>query len=60
MSKRLLDITEILVSEGYVMPLDVAITLMRSGYMVKDLEDLMIDGYQVIDDVVQSYEDVYE
>jgi hypothetical protein len=60
MSKRLLDITEILVSEGYVMPLDVAITLMGSGYMVKDLEDLMIDGYQVIDDVVQSYEDVYE
>lgn len=60
MSRRLLEITEHLAAEGYMVPIDVAATLMQSGYIVEGLEDRMIDGYQVIDDVVQLYEDLYE
>lgn len=57
MSKRLLDVTEMLVAEGCKVPLDVAMTLMHSGYIVEGLEDRMIDGYQVIDDVIEYYEE---
>lgn len=60
MSKRLLDVTEMLVAEGCKVPLDVAMNLMDSGYIVEGLEDRMIDGYQIIDDVVQHYEEIYE
>jgi hypothetical protein len=60
MSRRLLDVTEMLVAEGCKVPIDVAMTLMKSGYIVEGLEDRMIDGYQVIDDVVNYYEDMYE
>ena len=57
MSKRLLDVTEMLVAEGCKVPVDVAANLMNSGYIVEGLEDRMIDGYQVIDDVVSFYEE---
>lgn len=60
MSKRLLDVTEMLVAEGCKVPMDVAINLMKSGYIMEGLEDRMIDGYQVIDDVVKYHEDMYE
>jgi len=35
-------------------------TLMESGYIMEGMEDRMIDGYQVIDDVVNYYEETYE
>ena len=60
MSKRLLEVTEMLVAEGCRVPLDVAMTLMESGYIMEGMEDRMIDGYQVIDDVINHYEEIYE
>ena len=60
MSKLLYDLTEALVSEGYRIPIDLAADLMCSGYIVEGLEDRAIDGFQVINDVVQQYEDLYE
>jgi len=59
MSRRLLEMTEALVSEGYVVPLDVAANLMGYGYVVEGMED-RIDGFRIIDDVVNNYEDLYE
>ena len=59
MSRRLLEMTEALVSEGYVVPLDVAVNLMGYGYVVEGMED-RIDGFRIIDDVVNNYEDLYE
>jgi len=49
-----------LVAEGCRVPLDVAMTLMESGYIMEGMEDRMIDGYQVIDDVVNYFEETYE
>ena len=60
MSKRLLDVTEMLVAEGCKVPLDVAMNLMDSGYIVEGMEDRMIDGFHVVDDLVQYYEEIYE
>lgn len=59
MSRRLLEMTEALVSEGYVVPLDVAANLMGYGYVVEGMED-RINGFRIIDDVVNNYEDLYE
>lgn len=59
MSRRLLEMTEALVSEGYVVPLDVAANLMGHGYVVEGMED-RIDGFRIINDVVNNYEDLYE
>ena len=59
MSRKLLEMTETLVSEGYMVPLDVAANLMGSGYIVEGMED-RIDGFRVIDDIVEDYENLYE
>jgi hypothetical protein len=49
-----------LVAEGCKVPLDVAMTLLEYGYIVEGMEDRLIDGYQVIDDVINHYEETYE
>lgn len=59
MSRRLLEMTETLVSEGYMIPMDVAANLMGSGFIVEGMED-RIDGFRVIDDIVEEYENIYE
>lgn len=59
MSRRLLEMTETLVSEGFMVPLDVAANLMGSGYIVEGMED-RIHGFRVIDDIVEDYENLYE
>lgn len=59
MSRRLLEMTEALVSEGYVVPLDVAANLMGYGYVVEGMED-RIDGFRIINDIVEDYENIYE
>ncbi len=59
MSKLLMDMAEALTAEGYLIPMDMAANLMESGYIVEGLGH-RIDGYQVIDDVVQQYEDLYD
>lgn len=59
MSRRLLEMTESLVAEGCMVPLDVAANLMKSGYIVEGMED-RIDGFRVIDDIVEEYENIYE
>ena len=59
MSRRLLEMTETLISEGYMVPLDVAATLMSSGYIVEGMED-RIDGFRIIDDIVEDYENIYD
>ena len=59
MSRRLLEMTETLISEGYMVPIDVATDLMGSGYIVEGMED-RIDGFLVIDDIVEDYENIYE
>jgi hypothetical protein len=51
--------TETLISEGYMVPIDVATDLMGSGYIVEGMED-RIDGFLVIDDIVEDYENIYE
>lgn len=60
MSKQLIDFVEMLANEGYKIPIDVAANLMCSGYIVEGLEDRVIDGYQIIDDVLQQCEELYE
>jgi len=59
MSRRLLEMTETLISEGYMIPIDVATDLMGSGYIVEGMED-RIDGFRIIDDIVEDYENTYE
>ena len=59
MSRRLLEMTETLISEGYMVPIDVATTLMGQGFIVEGMED-RIDGFRVIDDIVEDYENTYE
>lgn len=59
MSQRLLEMTEALVSEGYMIPMDVAANLMKSGYIVEGMED-RLDGFRVINDIVEDYENNYE
>lgn len=59
MSRRLLEMTETLISEGYMVPLDVAAELMSSGYIVEGMED-RIDGFRIIDDIVEDYENIYD
>lgn len=59
MSRRLLEMTETLISEGYMVPIDVATTLMGHGYIVEGMED-RLDGFRVIDDIVEDYENTYE
>lgn len=59
MSRRLLEMTETLISEGYMVPIDVATNLMGHGYIVEGMED-RIDGFRIIDDIVEDYENTYE
>lgn len=59
MSRRLLEITETLISEGYMVPIDVASTLMGYGYIVEGMGD-HFDGFRVIDDILEDYENTYE
>ena len=59
MSRRLLEMTETLISEGFMVPIDVATTLMGNGYVVEGMED-RIDGFRIIDDIVEDYENTYE
>lgn len=59
MSRKLLEMTETLIAEGYMVPIDVAAQLMGSGYIVEGMED-RIDGFHIIDDIVEEYENIYE
>lgn len=59
MSRRLLEMTETLISEGCMVPIDVATTLMGQGFIMEGMED-RIDGFRVIDDIVEDYENTYE
>lgn len=59
MSRRLLEMTEALIEEGFMVPIDVATTLMGHGYIVEGMED-RIDGFRIIDDIVEDYENIYE
>lgn len=59
MSRRLLEMTETLIAEGYMVPIDVATDLMGNGYIVEGMED-RIDGFRIIDDIVEDYENTYE
>lgn len=59
MSRRLLEMTEALIEEGFMVPIDVATTLMGHGYIVEGMED-RIDGFRIIDDIVEDYENTYE
>jgi hypothetical protein len=51
--------TETLITEGYMVPIDVAATLMGHGYIVEGMED-RLNGFLVIDDIVEDYENIYE
>ena len=51
--------TEALIEEGFMVPIDVATTLMGHGYIVEGMED-RIDGFRIIDDIVEDYENTYE
>ena len=59
MSRKLLEMTEALVAEGCLIPMDVAANLMNYGYVVEGMED-RIDGFRIIDDIVEDYENTYE